>query len=168
MDKFDRILLAWGLLSILGVVVVGHYFAVGKVQMTYEEYQARAYLTLCKGTTDLATMQEYLQKTLNSLENKQGNPDWLYSLPGTDYANIKHTITKSIEMIDEVLETEEPNSYAYQRTVENILRSVDDTEGSLKSVISWKTDMLPFNLGLLALYCIYSIVTVIVVFWGEW
>lgn len=154
---------AWVIISITCIIVIVHFFALGRIQSVMPELKAMEYLGLCKGTTDLATSRGYLQQGLETIQMRTGNPNWLWGFPATDYVNIKQMMISDITMINEVLKTETPSSYAYQRAVENILRSVSDIQACLSSTIDWRTCLLPFNLLMVIVYIVYTIISWIVI-----
>lgn len=149
MKKKNKIALsALGILAVLGIGVYTYYLAYGRNFMTLDILQAKEYLWRSRASIDLDEMADYMTRARTAINDRTGNPNWLYHLPDTDFDLIKHDLEVNIETANNISETETPGSYGYQRAVTNLEEVSIELNDHLNLAIQWSTDLTPTTIGL--------------------
>ena len=162
MDK-DSVAIALILIGLVFLPIgLGLHFAfVGHAAGAYEINKARALIDRAGSTTDLQEQNEYLIATLEQLKNFQGNPVWYFPTKETDYDAIKGNI-QSMANKNTELSLLNATSYAYQRLVENNLRTYPQINGQLGVIIEWTVTWTPFNVITVVLFIVAWIVVALI------
>ena len=134
------------ILSAAGVIVYTHYFLFGRTAMVLDIRQAQEYLWRARASDNLEEIANYMNHALEALHNREGNPNWLWHLPDTDFNLIKHDLEKNIAMALNVSNHESPGSYGYQRCVDNMQEICIELNEHLDEAIRWSTDLNLFNI----------------------
>jgi len=140
--------LIFAILCVAGCSVYGYYFIYGKTAIVLDVYQAKEFLWRARASADLKQIADYMNKSLNALKNREGNPNWLWHLPDTDFGLIKKDLEKNVAMALNVSQTEEKGSYGYQRTIDNMQEICIELNEHLDCAIQWMTDFHPTTLTL--------------------
>lgn len=119
----------------------------------YEIDQAREWLWRARATNDLVDMSKYLNKTLDLMKPYNGNPNWWFPKPDTDFTLIKDNIK---ECVANCLNFQNEDDMAYQQAVHNLQETIIEIEDHLSGARECKT----FNLG----FFVWLIIAVILLF----
>jgi hypothetical protein len=143
MEKEEVVFAAVVLLAIFGAAMYGYYFLYGRTAMVLDIINAKEYLWRARSSIDLEQQANYIEKALESLKGRAGNPNWLWRLPDTDFDLIKNDLAKNIAAAREIAKTETKGSYGYQRAIDNIQEVCIELNEHLDIAIKWCTDYSP-------------------------
>jgi len=160
--KKDVALLLAIILAVVGIIVYAHYYLYGRTAMAADIVRAKEYLWRARSTVDLEIQADYMQKSLEALKDRTGNPNWLYGFPDTDFSLIKNDLQTNINMAREVAKNETKGSYGYQRAIDNMQEACVELNEHLDAAIGWCTDFLPFNIILNVICWIVFIILVVI------
>ena len=105
----------------------------------YDIQKAQEWLWKARASTDLNQMAEYLQKGLDEIKHRQGNPCWYFPTAETDFTIIKNVLEENINSARDVAAKESRGSYGYQRAIDNIEEAIIETNEHLESTKNWLT-----------------------------
>ena len=153
---------------VFGLVVGTYSLAYGFYAVTADIQTAQNYLWRARSCDNLEDIAWYMQKALKALENRHGNPDWLYHLPDTDFDLIKRDLERNIQIALNISKTAEPSSYGYQRTVDNIQEIIVELNEHLDECVAWLTYNSPCTIILVVIYCAVLIALLVAHEWYDW
>lgn len=156
MDRDTRQAICFILLAIEGVLAMGlviHFWVVGYPSAIYDINKARGWIDRAITTTDLNKQNVYLTNALAEIEQRNGNPAWWYPTRTTDFSTIKANIEQNIERNSEVAGLN-ATDYAYQRLIENNLRTYPTINANLGACADWVAHRTLTNIIMLGIFCI--------------
>jgi hypothetical protein len=125
-----------------------HYSSGG----AYEVSQAEDWLWRARATNDLTDMSHYLNQSLVILDRFDGNPNWIFPRPDTDFGLIKDNIRECVRNCEEFSLT--TDDMAYQQAVHNIQETIVEIASHLDIAGGWLWKSPLYTLGV-ALFIIF-------------
>ena len=135
-------------LGIMGAAVYIYHVSYGAKAITLDIHTAKEYLWRARSAVDLDKQADYMQEALESLDNRHGNPNWIWHLPDTDFELIKSDLQTNIDASREIASNETKGSYGYQRAIDNIEEICIELNEHLDVTINWSASYTPVNVVL--------------------
>jgi hypothetical protein len=131
MDIVKACVITWILLAI--AIPCGWFVHYGNT--AYDIDQAQDWVWRARATNDLLDMAKYLNESLVLLEPFDGNPNWWYPRPDTDFELIKTNIRECVANCITFSALE--NEMAYQQAVNNLQETEMEIASHLAIAGSW-------------------------------
>ena len=144
---------------VVGVGVGIYSYFIGFPSASYDVRKAKQWLWKARASTDLEVMADYIQKGLNEIEDRHGNPCWWYATAETDFDVIKSVLQENINSAREIAATEEKGSYGYQRAIDNIEEAVIEVNMHLSATMDWITWKSVLSVFCFVIWCIVLVVS---------
>ena len=129
-------------------ILIVHWTFVGIYSASYDIIKTQSWINRATTTTDILEQNNYLENALEEIKHRSGNPAWYFPTPITDFDKIKTNINENIQKNIEVSKVN-ATDYAYQRLVENNLRTYPELINNLESSKSWLTTWTPINIEII-------------------
>jgi len=139
-EEIGKILLyLTGVLLVIGLIGIVHALTFGFIAPVYDIRKSKEWLWKARASTDLNVMADYMDKALDEIKDRHGNPCWFFRTIETDFEIIKTILQQNIMAAREIALTEPKGSYGYQRAIDNIQEVIIEINEHLSICMDWLT-----------------------------